>query len=341
MKSANKVFYNTGFLYGKLLITIFIALFSTRIVLKSLGTEDFGIFNLLAGVIAMLSFLNGAMTITTQRYLSFYLGKGESQKNAEVFKTSITLHLVIGIVIVILLEVLGFFVFDGWLNISSVKIPEAKAVYHFMVISTFFTINAVPYDAAITANEDLLFDSIIGIFEAILKLVIAFYLLYTDYSKLIIYGGLTAGLTVLIRVIKTVWCSIKYPESRFGVKFTYNLKLLKEMAAYASWNLFGALCYVASSQGTAIILNKFFGVKINASYAVANQVNSQTQSFSVMMVRAFNPQIVKSEGSGDRSRMIRLAVQSSKFSVFLLLIMVIPMIAEMPFILRMWLTNVP
>jgi O-antigen/teichoic acid export membrane protein len=341
MKAAKKVFYNTGFLYGKVVVTMFIALFSTRLILKSLGTEDFGIFNLLAGVILMLSFLNGAMTVTTQRYLSFFLGNGQVEKNKEVFKTSITLHLFIGLLVVALLEITGLFLFDGWLNIPVSRIETAKYVFHFMVISTFFTINAVPYDAAINANEDLLFDSISGILEAVLKLGIAYYLLYTHFDKLITYGILVAAVTILIRLIKTVWCSVKYAECKFSFGFSANYTLLKEMASYAGWNLFGALCYVASSQGLSIILNRFYGAKINASYAVANQVNSQMQSFSVMMVRAFNPQIVKSEGGGDRERMIRLATQSSKFSVFLLLFMVIPMLIEMPFILKFWLSNVP
>lgn len=341
MKAAHKVFYNTGFLYGKVVITMLIALFSTRLILKSLGTEDFGIFNLLAGVILMLSFLNGAMTVTTQRYLSFSLGKGESEKNKAVFQTSILLHLVIGLAVVALLEIAGLFLFDGWLNIPAERMATARYIFHFMVISTFFTINAVPYDAAINANEDLLFDSLTGIMEAVMKLGIAWYLLYTPFDKLITYGILVAAVTILMRVIKTIWCAMKYPECKFSFGFSADYALLKEMAAYAGWNLFGALCYVASSQGLSIILNRFFGAKINASYAVAFQVNSQMQSFSVMMVRAFNPQIVKSEGGGDRERMIRLATQSSKFSVFLLLFMVIPMLSEMPFILKVWLSEVP
>lgn len=318
-----------------------VTLFSTRIVFKSLGTEDFGIFNLIAGVIAMLSFLNGAMTVTTQRYLSFHLGKGEKERNKVVFKNSVALHLIIGLILVIVLEVLGLILFDGFLNLPPNRIGEAKLVYHFMVLSTFFTINAVPYDAAINANEDMFFDSISGIFEAILKLAIAYYLLISSFDRLITYSVLIAGLTILIRIIKSIWCYSKYEECRIKLDFSFDKSMLKEMSSYAGWSLFGAMSYVGGTQGVAVILNLFFGAKINASYGIANQVNSQLQSFSVMMVKAFNPQIVKSEGAGNRDRMMRLSVQSSKFSTFLLLMMVIPMVLELHYILKLWLQNVP
>lgn len=341
MKTANKVAFNTIIQYLKILITMGLALYSTRIVLNELGSADYGLFNLVAGVIAMLSFLNGAMTITTQRYLSFFLGAEQKEKLNSVFRTSITLHLIIGFTIVGLLEISGLFIFDGVLNIPLARIDDAKIIFQFMIITTFFTINAVPYDAAIVANEDLHFDSVVGIIESILKLGIAISLQFTSYNKLITYGLLLAALTILVRIAKSVWCINKYDECKNNFKQSFDKGLLKEMTSYASWNLFGALCYVGSSQGLAIILNIFFGTTINSAYAVANQINSQLKSFSVMMIRAVNPQIIKSEGSGNRERMIRLASQSSKFSVYLLLLFAMPMIIEMPFVLNIWLTKVP
>lgn len=341
MKAAKKVFYNTGFLYGKLIISMLIALYSTRIILKSLGAADFGVFSLIAGVIAMLSFLNGAMTVTTQRYMSHSLGGGEPEKIKEVFRTSVTLHLMIGLLMVLVLELIGLFLFDGWLNIPADRISAAKTIFQFMIVSTFFTINAVPYDAAINAHEDLLFDSVTGILEAVTKLLIAVYLTYTSFDKLITYGLLMALLTIIIRAVKTIWCTVRYSACEFRLRLSKNFRLLKEMTSYAGWNLFGSLCYIGSSQGLAVILNLFFGARINASYAVAYQVNSQLQNFSTMLVKAFNPQIVKSEGGGDRKRMIRLATKSSKLSTLLLLVIIIPVIIEIPFILKIWLSDVP
>jgi O-antigen/teichoic acid export membrane protein len=341
MKNAKIVFNNTIFLYLKIIISLFFTILSTRILLKSLGAEDFGIFNLIAGIITLLSFLNGAMTVTTQRYLSYHIGSGDIEKIKVIFKSSVILHLLIGISIVILLEVLGLFLFNGILNIPVERIQTAKIVFQCMVLSTFFTINSVPYDSAINSNEDMFFDSITGIIESIVKLLIAIYLLGTSYDKLVVYGVSIASLTIFIRIIKSIWCNLKYRECQISIDLKLDIKLILEMAQYSLWNLFGAIGYVASSEGLNFMLNIFFGPKLNASYGISKQVNSQMQSFSVMMVKAFNPQIVKNEGSGDRQKMLFLAMKSSKFSTFLLLILVIPFILELPFILKIWLELVP
>ncbi len=324
-----------------MVITIFISLYSTRLILNALGVADYGIFNLVGGVIAMLSFINGAMIIATQRYLSFYIGAGDDHKLKSVFISSIVLHLVISLIIVLLLEIAGFFIFDGVLNIPVDRIGTAKVIFHFMIISTFFTINAVPYDASINSHENMLFDSLLGIFESILKLGIAIWLVYSEMDKLILFGLLTAGLTIIIRIIKGIYCSRKYMECRINLKSHVQIGLLKEMLSFAGWNLFGLLCSVLSNQGLAILLNLFFGIMVNAAYGIANQVNGNLNSFSSNMIRAILPQITKSEGSGDRERMLRLSVFASKMSFFLLAFFAIPLIIEMPFILKIWLKTVP
>jgi len=341
MQSAERVIKNTGFLYGKMVITIFISLYSTRLILNALGVADYGIFNLVGGVIAMLSFINGAMIIATQRYLSFYIGAGDDHKLKSVFISSIVLHLVISLIIVLLLEIAGFFLFDGVLNIPVDRIGTAKVIFHFMIISTFFTINAVPYDASINSHENMLFDSLLGIFESILKLGIAIWLVYSEIDKLILFGLLTAVSTIIIRIIKGIYCSRKYIECRINLKSRVQTGLLKEMLSFAGWNLFGLLCSVLSNQGLAILLNLFFGVVVNAAYGIANQVNANLRSFSSNMIRAILPQITKSEGSGDRERMLRLSVLASKMSFFLLAFFAIPIIIEMHFILKIWLKTVP
>jgi O-antigen/teichoic acid export membrane protein len=341
MESANRVVKNTGFLYVKILITIFISLYSTRLILNALGEVNFGIFNLVGGVIGMLYFINGAMIIATQRYLSFYLGAGDIKKLKAVFSSSVILHLIIGSIVVILLEVAGLFLFNGSLNIPPDRIGTAKIVFHFMVVSTFFTINAVPFDASINSHENMLFDALLGILESLLKLGIAVCLLSTLYDKLILYGLLTAGLTIVIRIIKSIYCFRKYEECRTPIKSNINIPLLKEMILFAGWSLFGLFVYVLRNQGMAILLNLFYGVVVNAAYGIANQVNSNIGSFSSNMLRAINPQIVKSEGAGDRDRMLRLSVLACKMSFFLLAFFAIPFIIEMPFVLHIWLKNVP
>jgi O-antigen/teichoic acid export membrane protein len=341
MQPAKRVIRNTGFLYGKTIITIFISLYSTRLILNALGVADYGIFTLIGGVIAMLSFINGAMIIATQRYLSISLGAGDTKKLKSVFGTSVLLHLIIGFSIVILLEIGGLFLFNGWLNIPPDRLGAARMIFHFMVVSTFFTINAVPYDASINSHENMVFDAILGIFESCLKLGIAIILIYVVVDKLILYGLLMASMTIALRLVKSFYCFRKYEECR--VRFIPNLdiKLLKEMISFAGWNLLGLFCSVLKTQGLAILLNLFFGIVVNAAYGIANQVNSNIRVFSTNMIRAVMPQITKSEGSGNRERMLRLSIFASKMSFFLFAFFAIPIFIEMPFVLKIWLKQVP
>ena len=223
MNSTKRIIINTFFLYGKMAITITVALFSTRIVLNELGVVDFGIFNLVAGVIGMLSFLNAAISASTQRYLSFYLGSGKINKLKAIFNSSILLHLVIGLVVVVLLEIGGVLLFNGILDIPVIRINTAKIIFHFIVISTFFTINSVPFDAVINAHENMLFDAIVGILESLGKLSIAIWLIYTDYDRLIIYGLLFAILTILIQIVKGTY--LKHIFSGFCLKICFHLQV--------------------------------------------------------------------------------------------------------------------
>jgi O-antigen/teichoic acid export membrane protein len=341
MQPANRVVVNTGFLYGKMFITILISLYSTRLILNALGATDYGVFNLVGGVVSMLTFLNSAMANATQRYMSYSLGEGNKEKLVSIFSSSVVLHLVIGIIIVFILEFAGLFLFDGLLKIPAERLGSAKIVYHFMVVSTFFAINAVPYDAAINSHEDFLFDAITGIFESVLKLGIAISLLFAPFDKLILYGLLIALLTILVRIIKSVYCFRKYDECRTRIRSGINVPLTKEMLAFAGWNLFGSFCTIARNQGLAVILNHFFGIIINAAYAIANQVNSNLLLFSVNMLKSINPQITKSEGGGDRQRTLRLTTLAVKLSFFLLAFFAIPVLLEMPFLLKIWLKTVP
>ncbi|MFD1771570.1 hypothetical protein [Sphingobacterium suaedae] len=338
---AKKVIHNTAFLYGKLIFSAAVTLYSTRLLLNSLGIADFGIYNLIAGVILMLTFINGAMTITTQRYLSFHLGGGDLQQLNKIFNSSVSIHFLISMGIVLLLESLSFWLLHGFLHIPADRISDAAWCYHLMVISTFFTINAVPYDALINAKEDMRFDAIIGMAESLLKFVAAYSIAFFDSHKLIVYSTGVVITTILIRVVKSLWCRLKYRESALSFRWLKEGYLFREMLSYASWNLFGSICYVASSQGIAIVLNRFLGVGINGTYAIAQQMNAQLQSFSVIIGKALNPQIVKSEGFGDRPRMTRLALLSSKSSTFLLLFIVVPLVAEMNGVLTIWLAQVP
>lgn len=340
MQAANRVVLNTGFLYGKMVVTMFVALYATRLVLNALGAEDYGIFNLAAGLVALLSFLNGAMTLATQRYMSFSLGAGDRAQLRKVFNSGILLHLIIGIAVVLLLEGVGMYLFSNVLRIPPERLFAAKSIFHFMVVTAFFTIASVPYDAIINTNENMLFVAVLGIIESVAKLSLAIYLPYAFSDRLIFYGAALAILSVLLLIGKRVYCTRKYAESRVR-KSELDKGLIKEMFAYAGWSTIGASGVIAKSQGVAVILNVFFGAVINAAFGIANQINAQLTYFSVTMLQSLNPQIVKSEGSGNRKRMIQLAMMACKFSFFLLAFFAIPAIIEMPYVLRMWLQNIP
>ncbi|MGN6493965.1 MAG: hypothetical protein ACTHLE_18345 [Agriterribacter sp.] len=326
-----------------MIISIFLALYSTRLVLSGLGASDFGIYNLVAGVIAMLSFLNTSMTLSTQRYLSYYIGSKDFEKLKVVFKSSVLLHLIIAAIVVLILELAGMYLFDNVLKIPADREGAAKIAFHLMVVSTFFTINAVPYDASINAHEDLGFDAITGILDSVLKLIVALLVLRAEYDKLIMYGLLIAVVTIIIRIIKSVYCIKKYHECKVNLLTTANFNggIFKEMIAFAGWNTFGAIMSVCRNQGIAVVLNVFLGTVVNAAYGIANQVNSQISSFSGGLTKSLNPQIIKSEGEGDRKRMLKLAMTASKFSFFLFLFFSVPLIIEMPYVLMLWLKNVP
>ncbi|MBX2921983.1 MAG: oligosaccharide flippase family protein [Chitinophagaceae bacterium] len=341
MRAANKVALNTGILYGRMLVTMGISLYSTRLVLDALGSTDFGIFSLVAGVIAMLSFLNAAMTTSTQRYLSYHQGKKDVAMQRKVFANSLWLHFLIGGGLVLVLEAIGFFLFDGFLNIPLDRVETAKIIYHFMSATVFFTVLAVPFNGSLTAHENMLWIAIVNIIETLLKLGIAFILFSITSDKLLIYGLLTSVISIVCFVLYAVFCFRKYEECSFEALKLVDKKMLRELTSFAGWNLFGSLCALGKVQGLAVLLNLFFGAVVNAAYAIAYQVSSQLNFFSATLLRALNPQIMKSEGANDRKRMLRLSMIASKFCFFLLAFVAIPCIFEMETILAVWLKNVP
>lgn len=322
-------------------ITIIISLYVTRLILLTLGTEDFGIFNLVGGAIAMLTFLNLAMASATQRFMSYAQGEGDVQKQKNIFNVSVFLHLLIAIIAFLLLEVAGYFLFDGILKIPLERVPTAKLIYQFMLVSTFFTIISVPYDAVINAHENMLLVAILGVVEAFLKLVIAFYITYTSFDKLGSYGLLMALLSIFLLLIRRMYCHKKYEEVQINIRKYYNKSLFLEMSSYAGWSLLDSAASIITMQGIAIVLNSLFGVLLNAAQGIAAQVSGQLMAFSNTMLKALNPVIVKSEGGNNRSQMLEASMTGNKLSFFLLAFFAVPAVIEMKYILIVWLKEVP
>lgn len=341
MQAAKRVAKNTAILYGRMAITMFISLYATRLVLAALGASDFGIFNVVGGAIVMLTFLNNAMAASTQRFMSYAHGEENPDKQKNIFNVSIVLHLLIGILIVILLEVAGYFLFHNVLKIAPERLSVAKLIYHFLVLSTFVRVISVPYDAVINAHEDMLFVAILGIFEAFLKLGIAFYVTYTGFDKLASYGFFMAMLAILLLLIQRLYCHRRYIEVKINIRKYYDKTLFKEMTSFGGWSLLGSTTGLLSNYGQGIVINMFFGTIVNAAQGVANQIAGQLSAFSSTMLKALNPVIVKSEGSGNREAMLRVSMTGSKISFSLMAFFSIPVILEMPLILNFWLKSVP
>lgn len=341
MSTANRVIKNTGYLYAKMAITMFISLYTTRLVLAALGEEDFGVFGVVGGSIAMLSFLNGAMASATQRFMSFYEGAGDKLKQKKIFNNSIILHWIVAFLVVALLEAMIVPIFNRVLNIAPESIDSAKSIYHFMVVSTFFTIISVPYEATINAHENMLFYSILGIFESFIKLGIAFWVTYTMADKLMLYGLLMAGLTVLLLIIKRIYCRKKYAECSMNLRKYYDKAVIKELSGFFGWNFLGSAGSVVGNQGNGLVINHYFGTAVNAAMGVSSQLQGQLMTFSNNMLKALNPVIVKKMGEGDIQLMLKYSLSGSKLSYIIYAFFALPCIVEAPYILNLWLLEVP
>ncbi len=341
MQAAHRVAKNTGILYARMAITMFISLYATRLVLAALGVADFGLFNVVGGVIAMLGFLNSSLAGATQRFISFAQGAGDLEKVKRIFNMSILLHFGIGLLLILIFEIAGYWFFGGILNIPSNRIEVAKVIYQFMVASTFFSVISVPYDAIIISHENILFYAKMSVLESVLKIGIAFYISNSTFDHLIAYGFLMALLSILLLIIRRIYCHKKYQECKINFKKNLDKFLLKEMSHFAGWTLLDSSSSMISNYGQGLLLNVFFGTLINAAQGIALQICGQLAALSNNMLTALNPLIDKSAGAGDKRLMIKATLFGCKISYFLFAILVIPIIIELPFVFKLWLHIVP
>lgn len=336
-----RIVKNTVFLYAKMAITMFVSLYTTRLILGSLGVSDFGIFNVVGGAIAMLGFLNSAMASATMRFMAYTEGENNLLKKQQVFNISIVLHFVLAFVVAIILVVAGCFFFNGVLNIMQERMDAAKIVYGSLIVSTMLTVMNVPYDAVMNAHENMLYYSIVGIVESILKLGVAFACVYTVYDKLIVYGVLMACIPLITLTIMKLYCHKQYEECIIAPMKFYDKKLMKDMTSFAGWNFFSSFAALVSGHGSNIVLNSFFGTTLNAANGVTGQINGQLQVFGNNLLKALNPVIVKKEGEHDRDAMLRYAFTGAKMTVCMYALFAIPLVIDRDFVLLLWLKTVP
>lgn len=322
-------------------ITVFISLWTTRLILNSLGVADFGIFNVVGGAITMLGFLNSTLASSTQRFINHAEGENNFLRICQVFNASIVLHFIVALLAGIILYVAAFFFFNGILNISPDRIVAAKTVYGCMIVSTMFSVMSAPYHGLVNAHENMKYYAFIGVLESLLKLAVAFMTMYTLKDKLIVYGILMAIIPFITLSILRFYCHKNYQECKLAVKRYWNKDVYKEVLSFAGWKLFPAVTSLLGVYGMNLVLNHFFGAALNAAQGVAGQLNGQLMAFTTNMQKAVNPVVTKKEGSGDRQKMLEISTSTSKVSFYLLSILAIPFIVEAPYIMKIWLKNVP
>jgi len=341
MQASTRVIFNTGIQYIRTFISVCIALYTSRIILKSLGESDYGIYSLIGGIISMLAFINLSLSSTTQRYLSIYQGKKDKEMQIKVFNNSVFIQFLIGVILALVMYLLIPFIFDSFLNIPPDRIETAIIVYYTMIVSVFFSILSAPYLATLIAHENILYSSVIQIGDAFLKLIIAISLLHIFYDKLIYYSIAMTFINVVNFFAYLIYCNKKYNECRHFSLKKIDFKLLKDIFYFSGWMTYSTGCIVARTQGIAIILNRFFGTVINAAFGIAQLLHGQISFISSSLLNAIRPQIAKAEGENNRQKMLRLSEIASKFSFLLLAMIVIPAVFEMELILSLWLENVP
>ena len=330
---------NTALLYVRMLFSMGVGLFTSRVILASLGVVDYGISNVVGGVVAMFGFLNAAMTTSTQRYLTFELGRGDVGRLRTTFMTSLYIHVIIAAVVVVLSETIGLWFLNNKIVIPAGRESAAAFCYQGAIISTVVSILSYPFNAAIISHEKMGAFAYISILDVLLKLVVAYTLYIVNFDKLIVYAILTLCVQTLMTSIYVIYCVRNFDETRF--RRLWDGQLLKEMGSFAGWNMWGNVAYILFTQGINILLNMFFGPVVNAARGVAVQVQGAIMQFAGNFQTAINPQITKTYSQNDLENMHRLIYRSSKFTFFLLLFLSLPVYLEVDIILEVWLKTVP
>lgn len=330
---------NTLLLYFRMLLMMFVTLFTSRVVLDKLGVTDYGIYNVVGGVVAMLGFLNSSMSNAVQRYLSFEIGKNNEAGVNRIFNVSLFAHVGIAVFVFVVMEIVGVWYLNTHMNIPAERMDAANWVLQCSIFTTLFTIVQVPYNAIIISKEQMGIYAYISIFEVVLKLLVVYMLAIGNFDKLKLYSVLIMVVTIGIVMIYRFYCTRKYKEAKF--KFIKDWNLLKQIVGFASWNMLGELAWVFTGQGVNIILNSFFGPVVNAARGLAEQVNGAVNRFVANFQTAVNPQLIKNYASDQLGEMKTLLFRSTRFSYYLLLALSLPIILKMDFILHLWLKEVP
>ena len=338
--SSNKrIAKNTILLYFRTLLILIVSLYTSRVVLNTLGVDDYGIYQAVGGVVAMFSVISGALSNSISRFITFSLGKGDKETLNKVFVTSINIQVIISIIVLLLCEIVGVWFLNCKMNIPPERIVAANWVLQCSLITFVVGLISTPYNACIIAHEHMSAFAYVSILDAVLKLVIIYALCISPYDKLITYSILLVVVSLIIRFIYGFYCGKHFEECKYRIAFDKGL--FKEMAGFAGWNFFTNAAYIFNTQGVSILVNMYFGVALNAARGIAAQVDGTLKQFIENFTMAVNPQITKSYAAGETERFNYLICKGARFSFFLLLIFFLPLLFETKLILTLWLKTVP
>ena len=330
---------NTLMLYIRMFALMLVGLYASRVVLAALGENDYGIYNVVGGVVAMFTIISGALNSAVQRFITFEMGKGEGGQLNKVYSTAVLIQLILGLVVVALAEPLGLWFIDNKMTIDPARIPAARMVLHFSLLGFVVNLMSVPQMASITAHEKMSAYAWIGVLDGTLRLVVAILIAHSSADRLVIYAALMAAVVIVVRAAYGLYCRTHFPECRFRPIF--DRQLIKEMFSFAGWNFIGVTSGVLRDHGGNILVNLFSSPAVNAARGVAVQLNGAVQGFVTNFMTAVNPQITKSYAAGDHEYMFSLVRRSSRLSFCLLYFLALPVIFNAEYLLGIWLKEVP
>lgn len=330
---------NTLLLYFRMLLTMGVGLYTSRVILQTLGVEDFGIYNVVGGVVSMFAVISGSLSAAISRFITFQLGKNDQIALKKVFSSAVTIQIILAVLILIIAESAGLWFLNAKMNIPADRMGAANWVLHFSIITFCINLISVPYNAAIIAHEKMSAFAYVSIFEAFGKLAIAWAILASPIDKLVFYAFLMCTVAVIIRIIYGWYCKKHFEECTYH--FIFDKSLIKEMFGFAGWNFIGASSAVLRDHGGNIVLNLFFGPTVNAARGIAFQVQNAVYQFLASFTTALNPQITKSYANGNHAYMMDLIFKGARLSFYMLMLLALPILLNTEFILTLWLKNFP
>lgn len=341
MQAAYRIIVNTLAQYVRTILNLLFSLYSARLVLDILGVVDYGLYALVAGVVSMLSFITNSLVSSTQRFLSVSQGRGDLQRLKAVFSNSLLLHILIGGIVVLLLESLTPILFNGFLNIPVGREHVATILYQQVILMVYVSFIASPYRALLVSRENIVYTSVIEVLDGVLKIVLVLLLPLIPLDNLVMYGWAMLLISIFNLGSFSIYAHAKYTECIFPRLRYFRFSYVRELSSYTGWVVYSTLCIALRTQGMALVLNRGLGVAVNAAYGVGAQISGMVGFVSTSFSNAIAPQLMASEGGGNRGRMWVLAKMESKFSFLLLAMIGIPTIAEMQSLLELWLVDVP